>query len=85
MKFSTAFKISGFYLLALAIELVSAYFVFSHYAFSLTESGQYSAAEAYSTGPMGTLAKVFYGIFGGTVAIAILAPVLALLSLLIRR
>ncbi len=54
MKLSTAFKISGFCLFALAAEAVIAYLIFSNYAFSLAETGQYSMPEAYATGPMAT-------------------------------
>ena len=85
MKLSTALKISGFCLLALAAETVMAYLIFSNYAFTLAESGQYTVAEAYSSGPMGTIAKVFYGIFGVTIAVAVGAPLLSVLSLVLRK
>ncbi len=85
MKFSTALKISGVCLLALAAEVLLSYQIYSNYAFTLAETGQYNMPEAYSTGPLGTLAKVFYAIFGVTLAIGIGAPLLALLSLVFRR
>lgn len=85
MKLSTALKISGFCLLALAAEAVIAYLIFANYAFSLVETGQYTVREAYSTGPMATMAKVFYGIFGATIAIGIGAPILSLLSMVFQR
>jgi len=85
MKLSTAFKISGLCLFALAAELVLAYVIFSNFAFTLADSGQYSVAEAYSTGPMGTMAKVFYGIFGLTVAVGIGAPLSSLFSSVFRK
>lgn len=85
MKLSTALKISGLCLLALGAELVMAYFIFSNYAFSLAETGQYGSPEAYTTGPLGALAKVFYGVFAVTLVIGVGAPLLACLSLAIRH
>ena len=85
MKLSTALKISGLCLLALVVETIMAYLIFSNYAFTLAETGQYSVAEAYSSGPMGTIAKIFYGIFGATIAVAVGAPLLSLLSLILRK
>ncbi|GEM_PF-2032080 len=84
MRFSTAIKISGVCLLALGVELIMAYFIFSNYAFSLAETGQYSMREAYTTGPMGTLAKAFYGVFALTIVIGIGAPLISLLSMILR-
>jgi hypothetical protein len=80
MKLSTALKISGVCLFALAAEAIIAYLIFSNYAFSLAETGSYNMPEAYTTGPMATVAKVFYGVFGLTVAVAVGAPVVSLLS-----
>ena len=85
MKLSTALKISGLCLLALVVETVMAYLIFSNYAFTLAETGQYTVAEAYSNGPLGTIAKVFYGIFGVTIAVAVGAPIISLLSMLFRK
>ena len=85
MKLSTAFKISGFCLLALAAEAIVVYLIFSNYAFSLVETGQYRLTEAYTTGPMATMAKVFYRVFGVTVAIGVGAPILSLLLMVFRR
>jgi hypothetical protein len=67
------------------MELIAAYFIFSNYAFSLTETGQYSVREAYTTGPMGTLAKIFYGVFAITIAIGVGAPLVSLLSIIFPR
>lgn len=85
MKLSTALKISGVCLLAIGVEAIAAYLVFSNYAFTLAETGQYNILEAYSSGPMRTMAKVFYGIFGVTVAVGVGAPLVSLLALAIRR
>ena len=85
MGFSTALKISGLCLLALGMELITAYFIFSNYAFSLAETGQYTMREAYTTGPMGTLAKIFYGVFAITLAIGMGAPLISLLSMIFRQ
>jgi hypothetical protein len=85
MKLSTALKISGFCLLALAAEATMAYLIFSNYAYTLTETGQYTATEAYYSGPIGTVAKVFYGIFGVTIAVAVGAPLISLLSRLFQK
>ena len=84
MKFSTALKISGVCLLALAAEVLLSYQIYSNYAFTLAETGQYSAQEAYSTGPMATVAQVFYGIFGVTLAIGIGAPLVSLVTMVIQ-
>ena len=85
MKLSTAWKISGMCLFALAAEAILSYFLFSSYAFSLAETGQYTMAEAYSSGPMGNLANLFYIMFGMTVFIGVATPLFALLSLLVRK
>ena len=85
MQLSTAFKISGICLAALLGELILTYFIFTNYALMLAETGQYGNIRgAYTTGPLAGVAKVFYGIFLVTAAIAIAAPVLALVSMLIR-
>lgn len=85
MRPSTAIKISGICLLAVAAESLLAYLIFSNYAFSLADIGQYSSREAYSTGPMATVAMFFYGVFGVTVAIGVGAPLVSLLSLSFRK
>jgi len=85
MKLSTALKISGFCLLALAAEAFVAYLIFANYAFSLVETGQYRMSSAYTTGPMSTMAKVFYGIFGATLTVGLGAPILSLLSMVFQR
>jgi hypothetical protein len=86
MSFSTALKISLICLLALAAEMVLSYFLFSNYAFYLAGEGggSYSSPEAY-TGPMGPLAKTFYGLMGITGAVALLAPMVAAGTWLLRR
>ncbi len=85
MSFSTAFKISLICLLALAAEMVLSYFIFSSYAFYLAEEGGiYSSREAY-TGPMGPLAKTFYGLMAFTGAVALLAPTVAAGTWLLHR
>ena len=85
MQLKTAFKISGFCLLALAVETLAAYFIWTNYAFGLAESGRYTATEAYSEGPMKTLSRLFYGIFGVTIALGLMAPLLSFLSLIFRN
>src|SRR3990172_12046144 len=77
MTFATALKISITCLAALTAEAVLAYYLFLNFAYELADSGQYSAAEAYATGPMGTLARIFYGVFGVTAAAGLLAPLVA--------
>ncbi|MBI5197875.1 MAG: hypothetical protein HZA19_04625 [Nitrospirae bacterium] len=85
MKFSTAFTISGICLAALLGELILTYFIFTNYALTLAETGQYGNIRgAYKTGPLAGVAKIFYGIFLVTAAIAIVAPVMALVTMLIR-
>jgi len=85
MRFFTAIKISGLCLLALGVELIMAYFIFSNYAFSLAETGQYTIQEAYTKGPMGVMAKAFYGAFAITIAICVGAPLIAFLSMIFRH
>lgn len=84
MKLSTGFKILGVSLVALAAEALLAYMVYSNYAFSLAETGRYAVREAYTTGPMASVAKIFYGVFGVTIAIGLGAPVVALISRIVR-
>src|SRR3990172_1366964 len=55
MTFATALKISIACLAALAAEAVLAYYLFLNFAYELADSGQYSTAEAYATGPIGTV------------------------------
>jgi len=85
MKLSTALRISGACLFAFAAEAIIAYLIFSNYAFSLAETGSYNLPEAYTTGPMAAVAMVFYGVFGLTVAVAVGAPVISLVSKVFRQ
>ncbi len=85
MKFPTVLKISEVWLLALVVELVLAYLIFSNYAFSLAETGQYHVRTAYAAGPMARVAKVFYAIFSVTSAVGLGALLFDLLSLIFRR
>jgi hypothetical protein len=80
MTFSTASKISGVCLLALAAELLAAYFLFSNFAYDLAHTGEYTVEEAYTKGPMGPVANVFYVLFGVTAAGALVAPLIAAVS-----
>ena len=77
MTFATALKISIACLAALAAEAVLAYYLFLNFAYELADSRQYSAPEAYATGPMGTLGTMFYAVFGVTAAVGLLAPLVA--------
>ncbi len=77
MKISTALSISGVCALALVAEGLLAYLVFSNYAYSLAETGQYAMGEAYSSGPMARVARFFYVLFGITAAVGIGMPILA--------
>lgn len=85
VSFSTALKISGVCLLALGAEAILAYYMFSNYAFSLAESGQYSMAEAYTSGPMSNLARLFYILFGLTITVAMGSLLVALMTWLVHR
>ena len=77
MSFSMAFKFSLLFLLGLGVEVILSYFIFSSYAFYMTGEGEnYASPQVYS-GPAGTLAKVFYGLMGLTVAGVIIPPVIA--------
>ncbi len=84
MTFATALKISVACLAALAAEAVLAYYLFSNFAYELADSGQYGAPEAYAAGPMGTLATMFYAVFGVTAAAGLLAPLVAAASWIVR-
>ncbi len=88
MTFTTAFKISGVCLLALAAEALAAYFLFSNYAYDLAQSGTYTVREAYTeglSGPMASAAKVFYGLFSATAMAALVAPLIAAVSFALTR
>jgi hypothetical protein len=88
MTFATAFKISGVCLLALAAEVLAAYFLFSNYAYDLAQTGTYTIREAYTeglTGPIASAARVFYVLVGVTAAAALLAPLIAAASLPFAR
>lgn len=85
MKFSTALTISGFCLVALIAEALLSYLVYSNYAFSMAESGQYNIREAYESGPMGLSGKIFYWMFAVTAAIGLGAPVISLVSMIFQR
>ena len=84
MTFATALKVSIACLAALAAEAVLAYYLFSNFAYELADSGQYGAPEAYAAGPMRTLAKMFYAVFGVTTAVGLLAPLIAAVSWIAR-
>jgi hypothetical protein len=77
MTFSTAAKISSVCLLALAAEVLAAYFLFSNFAYDLARTGEYTIEEAYTQGPVGPVAKVFYVLFVVTAAAALVAPLIA--------
>ncbi|MFZ5862016.1 MAG: hypothetical protein ACOYXR_04100 [Nitrospirota bacterium] len=85
MTFSTAFKVSGVFLLALGAELLAAYFLFSNYAYDLANTGEYTVEEAYTTGPIGSAATMFYLLFGVTAAAALVPPVIAAASFAFGR
>ncbi len=88
MTFATASKISGVCLLALAAEVLAAYFLFSNYAYDLARTGAYSISEAYAeglSGPIASAAKVFYVLFAVTAAAALVAPVIAAASFAFTR
>ena len=85
MKLSTAFKISGICLFALGAEAILSYLVFSNHAYRLAETGEYSIAEAYASGPMGKMAKGFYAVFGLTIFIGLAAPIVSLLTMAYKR
>jgi len=85
MTFSTASKISGVCLLALAAEVLAAYFLFSNFAYDLARTGEYTIEEAYVQGPLGPVVEVFYVLFGVTAAGALGAPLIAALTFPFRR
>jgi hypothetical protein len=80
MTFATASKISGVCLLALAAEVLAAYFLFSNYAYDLARTGAYTIGEAYAeglSGPIASAAKVFYVLFATTAAASLVALLVA--------
>ena len=85
MKLSTAFKITGLCFAALIVEAMLSYLIYSNYAFTLAETGDYNAAEAYSSGPMARVNRTFYALFGVTIAVGVAAPVFSLISMIFRR
>jgi hypothetical protein len=85
MTFSTALKVSGVFLLALAAEALAAYFLFSNYAYDLANTGEYTVEEAYTTGPIGPAATIFAALFGFTAAAALVPPLIAVVSFPFRR
>ncbi len=85
MTFSTAFKVSGVFLLALGAELLAAYFLFSNYAYDLANTGEYTVEEAYTTGPIGSAATIFYILLGVTAFAACVPPLIAAVSFALGR
>jgi hypothetical protein len=85
MTFSTAFKVSGVFLLALGAELLAAYFLFSNYAYDLANTGEYTVEEAYATGPIGSAATMFYVLLGVTTLAACVPPLIAAVSFAFGR
>jgi hypothetical protein len=85
MRFSTAFRVSGVFVLALAAEVLAAYFLYSNYAYDLANSGEYTVQEAYASGPIGPVVKAFYGLFAVTAAAALVPPLIAAVSFAFRR
>lgn len=85
MRFSTAFRVSGVFVLALAAEVLAAYFLYSNYAYDLANSGDYTVQEAYASGPIGPVVKAFYVLFAVTAAAALIPPVIAAVSFAFRR
>lgn len=85
MTFATASKISGVCLLALAAEVLAAYFLFSNYVYDLAQTGSYTVQEAYTTGPIGPAADLFYLLFAVTAAAAVTAPLIAAVSYAFTR
>lgn len=80
MTFATASKITGVCLLALAAEIVAAYFLFSNYVYDLAQTGGYTVQDAYATGPIAPAANVFYLLFGVTLAAAVVPLAIASVS-----
>jgi hypothetical protein len=85
MTFATALRVSGVFALALAAELLAAYFLFSNYAYDLANTGEYTVEEAYTSGPIGPAAAMFYGLFGVTAAAALVPWLLAAVSFAFGR
>jgi hypothetical protein len=85
MTFSTALKVSGVFLLALAAEALAAYFLFSNYAYDLADTGEYTVEEAYTTGPIGPAARVFYVLFAVTAGAVLVPLLIAVVSFAFRR
>lgn len=85
MTFSTALKVSGVFLLALAAEALAAYFLFSNYAYDLAGTGEYTVEEAYTTGPIGPVARMFYILFGVTAIGALVPLLIAVISFVFIR
>lgn len=81
MTFSTASKISGVCLLALVAEVLAAYFLFSNYVYDVAQTGTDTIQELYMNGPTAPAVRVFYVLFAVTGAAALVAPVLAAVSL----
>jgi hypothetical protein len=80
MTFSTASKISGVCLLALAAEVLAAYFLFSNYVYDVAQTGAYTVQELYMNGPIAPAVRVFYVLFAVTGAAALVAPLIAAAS-----
>jgi hypothetical protein len=80
MTFSTASKISGVCLLALAAEVLAAYFLFSNYVYDVAQTGAYTVRELYMNGPIAPAVDVFYVLFAVTGAAALVAPLIAAVS-----
>jgi len=81
----TAFKISGLCLGAFAAEAVLAYYLFANFAYELADQGQYGVREAFTEGPAGAMAKIFYVVFGVTLLAAVATPLIAVLIAGVRR
>lgn len=80
MTFSSAAKISGVCLLALAAEVLAAYFLFSNYVYDAARTGTDTIQDLYIHGPIAPAVRVFYVLFAVTGAAALVAPVLAAVS-----
>ncbi len=80
MTFSTASKISGVCLLALAAEVLAAYFLFSNYVYDAAQTGTATIQELYLNGPVPPAVSVFYVLFAVTAAAALVAPLIAAVS-----
>lgn len=80
MTYSTASKISGVCLLALAAEVLAAYFLFSNYVYDVAQTGTYTVQELYMNAPIAPAVDVFYVLFAVTGAAALVAPLIAAVS-----